>query len=80
MTQQQQGEAIPAVFSHSVKIEQTAKGGRITVHVNAKDGTTAMREAIFLYQNTKLQMQSLGEQVAPIEIARERKERETITV
>jgi hypothetical protein len=49
MTQQQQDEAIPASFSHSVKIEQTAKGGRITVHVNANDGTTAMREAIFLY-------------------------------
>lgn len=73
----QQNEETPTVYSHSVKIEQTAKGGRITVHVNANDGTAAMREAIFLYQNSKLQMQSLGEQVAPIEIAK--KERETIT-
>jgi hypothetical protein len=40
-------------YSHSVKIEQTAKGARITVHVNANDSATAMREAIFLYQNKK---------------------------
>jgi hypothetical protein len=29
------GSKIPSQFSHSVKLEQTAKGVRITVHVNA---------------------------------------------
>ncbi len=34
---------IPTQFSHSVKIEQTVKGARITVHVNANEGLEAMR-------------------------------------
>jgi hypothetical protein len=57
-------------FSHSVKIEQTVKGARITVHVNANDSNVAMKEAISLYQNTKMQMKSLGEEVAPIEVTK----------
>jgi hypothetical protein len=30
-------ETTPTQFSHSVKIEQTVKGARITVHVNANE-------------------------------------------
>jgi hypothetical protein len=58
----------PAQFSHSVKIEQTAKGARITVHVNANNGLEAMEQSINLYRAAKLRLQQVKEVVAPIEI------------
>jgi hypothetical protein len=61
-------ETIPAQFTHSVKIEQTAKGARITVHVNANIGLEAMEQSINLYRATKLQLEQLKEVVAPVEI------------
>jgi hypothetical protein len=57
-------EVIPAQFSHSVKIEQTAKGARVTVHVNANSGPEAMTETVNLYRATKLQLERLNEIVA----------------
>lgn len=59
---------IPTLFSHSIKIEQTAKGARVTVHVNANNGLEAMEQAINLYRTTKLQLEELKEVVAPMEI------------
>lgn len=61
-------ETIPAQFTHSVKIEQTAKGARITVHVNANNGFEAMEQSINLYRVTKLELEQLKEVVAPMEI------------
>jgi ribosome-associated translation inhibitor RaiA len=58
----------PTQFSHSVKIEQTAKGARVTVHVNASNGLEAMEQSINLYGATKLQLEELKEVVAPVEI------------
>jgi hypothetical protein len=58
----------PAQFTHSVKIEQTAKGARVTVHVNANNGLEAMEQSINLYRATKLQLEQLKEVVAPMEI------------
>ena len=43
MNQQIETE-IPTQFSHSVKIEQSAKGARVTVHVNANNGLEAMEQ------------------------------------
>jgi ribosome-associated translation inhibitor RaiA len=60
-------ESIPPLFSHSVKIEQTAKGARITVHVNANNGLEAMEQSVNLYRATKLQLDQLKEIVAPTE-------------
>jgi hypothetical protein len=65
---QNDNETIPTQFSHSVKIEQTAKGARITVHVNANNGLEAMEQSINLYRATKLQLEELKEVVAPVEI------------
>ena len=59
---------IPTQLSHSVKIEQTVKGARITVHVNANEGLEAMQQSINLYRATKLELERLKEVVAPIEI------------
>jgi hypothetical protein len=61
-------EVIPTLFSHSIKIEQTAKGARVTVHVNANNGLEAMEQSINLYRATKFQLEQLKEVVAPIEI------------
>lgn len=59
---------IPTQFTHSVKIEQTAKGARVTVHVNTNNGLEAMEQAINLYRATKLQLEQVNEIVAPMEI------------
>jgi 5-hydroxyisourate hydrolase-like protein (transthyretin family) len=61
-------ESIPALFSHCVKIEQTAKGARVTVHVNTNNGLEAMDQSINLYRATKLQLEQLKEVVAPMEV------------
>jgi len=61
-------EVIPTLFSHSVKIEQTAKGARVTVHVNANNGLEAMEQSINLYRATKLELENLKEVVAPMEV------------
>ena len=59
---------IPTIFTHSVKIEQTAKGARVTVHVNANNGLEAMEQSISLYRATKLQLEQVKEVVAPVEV------------
>jgi hypothetical protein len=61
-------EIIPTQFSHSVRIEQTVKGARITVHVNANEGLEALQQSINLYRATRLELERLKEVVAPIEI------------
>jgi hypothetical protein len=58
----------PTQFSHSVKIEQTAKGARITVHVNSNDALEAMNQSINLYRATKPQLEQQKEVVAPVEV------------
>jgi ribosome-associated translation inhibitor RaiA len=61
-------ETTPTQFSHSVKIEQTAKGARVTVHVKANSGLEAMEQSIDLYRATKLQLEQVKEVVAPMEV------------
>jgi hypothetical protein len=61
-------EIIPTQFNHSIKIEQTVKGARITVHVNANEGLEALQQLINLYRATRLELERLKEVVAPIEI------------
>lgn len=39
--------------SHSLKLEETAKGVRISVHVYTNDRNTAINEAIATYLETK---------------------------
>lgn len=54
-------------FENSVKIEQTAKGARITVHCYDKDALKAQATAIGLYESTILELQKKQIAVAPIE-------------
>lgn len=57
-------------FTHSIKIEQSAKGARVTVHVEANSKETAMMQAIDLYISTQKELVKLGQVVAPIEAAK----------
>jgi hypothetical protein len=68
MQQIPETETTPTQFSHSVKIVQSAKGARITVHVNANNGLEAMEQSINLYRATKLQLEQQKEVIAPVEI------------
>lgn len=52
---------------YSVKIEQTQKGARVTVHVYENDATNAMLRAVQLYQDTRKKLEQLCEVVAPVE-------------
>jgi hypothetical protein len=68
MQQVQNDTDIPTVFTHSVKVEQTVKGARVTVHVNANNGLEAMEQSINLYRATRLELEQLKEVVAPVEV------------
>lgn len=62
------GTEIPSQFSHSVKLEQTAKGVRVTVHVSANSPTTARQEAIDMYIATQAELRDKGIEIAPIDV------------
>ena len=68
MQQVQNDTEIPTQFTHSVKIEQTVKGARVTVHVNSNNPLDAMNQSINLYRATKLELERQKEVVAPIEV------------
>ena len=59
---------IPVQYTHSVNIEDTAKGIRLSVHVYANDLETAVNEAIKLYQATKQKAKKEKIPVAPMEV------------
>jgi hypothetical protein len=65
---------LPTQFSHSVKIEQTAKGARVTVHVSANTFRSAMYEAVELYSQTRSSLLDHGVELAPIEVKANGKE------
>ena len=50
MTQQ---EEVPVQYTHSIKIEDTAKGIRLSIHVYANDRQTALKEVIETFLETK---------------------------
>lgn len=65
MTQQ---EEIPVQYTHSIKVEDTAKGIRLSVHCYTNDRQTAINEAIETYLETKLKAEKEKILVAPTEI------------
>lgn len=52
---------------YSVKVEQTAKGARATVHVYAKDIETAADDAVMLLRRVEDKLQAQGFKLAPVE-------------
>jgi len=59
---------IPTQFTHSVKLEETAQGLRIQVHVYANDRETAINQAIQTYDLTKRGLENMNILLAPMEI------------
>lgn len=60
---------IPVQYTHSIKIEDTAKGIRISVHVYANDRQTALKEVIETYLQTKQLADKEKILVAPMEVS-----------
>lgn len=58
----------PQQFSHDVKVEQSAKGARVTVHVFAMSKDEAIRQAVELYRSTIEALKAEKLEVAPIEV------------
>jgi hypothetical protein len=58
----------PAQFSHSVKIEQSAKGARVTVHVLANSQQEAIDQAIQMYSSVRKRLEDEGHILSPIEV------------
>jgi hypothetical protein len=54
-------------FSHSVKIEQTSKGCRVTTHVSSNNFKDARYEAVDLFLKVTEDLKIQGVPLAPIE-------------
>jgi len=59
---------IPQSFTHSIKIEDTAKGIRLSVNFYTNDRNTAINEAIAKYLETKQKCEREKIQIAPMEV------------
>jgi hypothetical protein len=55
------------IFSHSVKLEQTAKGVRVTVHVSANNFQDARMQSTELFLKVQEDLRIQGVPLAPIE-------------
>jgi hypothetical protein len=59
---------IPQNYTHSIKLEDTAKGIRISVHVYANDRQTALNEALNTYKDMQCLCTNDKIPLAPMEI------------
>ena len=59
---------IPSQFTEDVKIEQSAKGARVTVHVFGNNPGETIQKTVSLYKLTMEALTEKGLAVAPIEI------------
>ena len=59
---------LPSQFTEDVKIEQSAKGARVTIHVFGNNAGETIQKAVSLYKFTTEALAEKGLVVAPIEI------------
>jgi hypothetical protein len=59
---------IPTQFSHSVKIGQSAKGARVTVHVLGNSQQEVIDQAIQMYSSVRKRLEEEGHTLSPIEV------------
>jgi hypothetical protein len=59
---------LPAQYTHSVKLEETAKGVRVHVHAYANSQTNAIFEAVETLVNTRKEVEARGLVLAPVEV------------
>jgi hypothetical protein len=55
------------MFSHSLKLEETAKGLRISVHIYARNTAEALEEAFNLYLQSKIKAIDNKIPLAPVD-------------
>jgi hypothetical protein len=60
--------SLPSQFTHSIKLEETAKGVRVTVHVYANDRETAINQAIQTYDLAKRGLENMKIPLAAMEL------------
>lgn len=60
---------IPSQFNIDIKIEQTQKGARVTVHAFGTGDDATITRALHTYISTMERLRHRGEIVAPIEIS-----------
>ena len=58
----------PQQMTHSIKIEQSAKGARVTVHVFANSKDEAIKQSVDVYKSTIDALKAEKLEVAPIEV------------
>ena len=63
----QQIQELNSVFTHSLKLEETAKGLRISVHVYTNDQETAIDEAFKTYTQARQKAIDNNITLAPME-------------
>jgi hypothetical protein len=56
------------IFSHSVKLEQTAKGVRVTVHVSSDNFHDARMQSTELFLKVQEDLKIQGIPLAPVEL------------
>ena len=54
-------------YSHSLKLEETAKGVRISVHIHAHNTAEALEEAFTTYLNAKIKAIDNKIPLAPVD-------------
>jgi hypothetical protein len=59
---------VPSQFTEDIKVEQSAKGARVTVHVFGNNPCETIQKAVSLYKLTMEALTEKGLTVAPIEI------------
>ena len=59
---------IPTQFTHSIKLEETAKGVRFSIHVYANDRAEALKELFVTYRTAKDIAQNDKIPLAPMEV------------
>ena len=62
-----QESIIPTTYTHSLKLEETAKGIRISVHVYANDTETVIEETFKTYLKAKQTSRYNKIQLVPME-------------
>ena len=66
MTSEATMPEVPA-YSHSLKLEETAKGVRISVHIYAHNTAEALEEAFKTYLNAKIKAIDSKIPLAPVD-------------
>ena len=60
-------QELQPLMPYSAKVDQTAKGTRVSVHVYGKTAEEVTRQVVELYTNVQKQLTEAGHVIAPVE-------------